>query len=121
MIEGNEFEEIFDGVMVCTGHHTTPLIPRFPDQEKFRGTVMHTHSYKKPDGFYDKNVVVVGIGNSGGDAVVELSSVAKNVINININLIIINLMFLRCIFQLAEELGSFTELDPTECRLIKCF
>ena len=83
LIEGNEFEEIFDGVMICTGHHTTPSIPQFPDQEKFRGTVMHTHSYKKPDGFSDRNVVVVGIGNSGGDAVVELSHVAKNVININ--------------------------------------
>ncbi|RWS18669.1 dimethylaniline monooxygenase [N-oxide-forming] 5-like protein [Leptotrombidium deliense] len=38
---------------------------------------MHTHSYKRPNGFENKNVVVVGIGNSGGDAAVELSMVAK--------------------------------------------
>ena len=82
LVDGNQFEEIFDGVMVCTGHHTTPSVPRFPGQELFKGKVMHTHSYKKPDGFYDKNVVIVGIGNSGGDAAVELSLVAKNVINL---------------------------------------
>ena len=70
--------------MVCTGHHTTPIVPKFPYQEKFKEKVIHTHSYKKPDGFYDKNVIVVGIGNSGGDVAVELSSFAKNVINFNI-------------------------------------
>ena len=72
--------DVFDGVMVCTGHHVTPLIPTFKDQHKFKGKIIHTHSYKKPNGFEDKNVIVVGIGNSGGDAVVELSSVAKKVI-----------------------------------------
>jgi dimethylaniline monooxygenase (N-oxide forming) len=65
--------------MVCTGHHVTPLVPTFKDQHKFKGTILHTHSYKKPDGFEDKTVVVVGIGNSGGDVVVELSSVARKV------------------------------------------
>ena len=79
LTDGNEFEELFDGVMICTGHHTTPSVPQFEGQEKFKGKIMHTHSYKKPDGFQDKNVVVVGIGNSGGDAAVELSTVAKNV------------------------------------------
>lgn len=79
LTDGNQFEELFDGVMVCTGHHTTPSVPQFEGEEKFKGKVMHTHSYKKPDGFQDKNVVVIGIGNSGGDAAVELSTVAKNV------------------------------------------
>ncbi len=71
--------DVFDGVMVCTGHHVTPLVPTFKDQHKFKGTILHSHSYKKPDGFEDKTVVVVGIGNSGGDAVVELSTVANKV------------------------------------------
>jgi dimethylaniline monooxygenase (N-oxide forming) len=74
-----EITEVFDGVMVCTGHHVQPLIPEFKDQDKYRGKIMHTHSYKKPDGFENKKVVVIGIGNSGGDAVVELSTVAEKV------------------------------------------
>lgn len=76
---GNIFEDVFDGVMVCTGHHVEPLIPEFVDQHKFKGKIIHSHSYKKPEGYEDKNVVIVGIGNSGGDLAVELSSISKKV------------------------------------------
>lgn len=74
-----ESEEVFDGVLVCTGHHVKPFQPKFKDQEKFRGKIIHTHSYKRPNGFEDKNVAVVGVGNSGVDAAVELSMVGKQV------------------------------------------
>ncbi|XP_076333899.1 flavin-containing monooxygenase 5-like [Tachypleus tridentatus] len=73
------FDDVFDGVMVCTGHHVYPDIPLFPGIEKFKGKVIHTHSYKKPDGFSDKKVVIVGVGNSGGDVAVELSQIADKV------------------------------------------
>lgn len=79
---GEEYEiveDIFDGVMVCTGHHGTVLMPTFPGQEKFRGKIMHTHSLKDGQAFADQNVIVVGVGNSGGDAAVEVSYVAKQV------------------------------------------
>jgi len=72
-------EEIFDGVMICVGHHNVRNEPLFPGQEHFRGKVMHTHSLKTASGFEDKRVVVVGIGNSATDAAVEVSSVAKQV------------------------------------------
>lgn len=71
--------DVFDGVVVATGHHGTMSLPKFQGQEKFKGTITHTHSLKTSKGFEDKNVVVVGIGNSGGDAAVELSVVAKQV------------------------------------------
>ncbi|KAI1300025.1 Flavin-containing monooxygenase 5 [Halotydeus destructor] len=69
----------YDGVLVCTGHHTFPLTPQFPGQDLFQGQVFHSHSYKTPKGFEDKTVVVLGIGNSAGDLAVELSSVAGQV------------------------------------------
>jgi dimethylaniline monooxygenase (N-oxide forming) len=72
-----EKAQSYDAVMICTGHHVKPLIPTFKGQEKFKGIIMHTHSYKKPTGFEDKNICVVGIGNSGGDAAAELSVVGK--------------------------------------------
>lgn len=72
-------EEIFDGVMICIGHHVKPNLPTFPNQEKFKGTIVHTHSLKVPDCFKDSKVVVVGTGNSGVDAAVEISSVAQQV------------------------------------------
>jgi len=69
--------EVYDGVMICTGHHNRVNEPKFKGQEKFKGTIIHTHSLKTATGFEDKNVVVVGVGNSGGDAAVEVSMVAK--------------------------------------------
>ena len=76
---GQLVEDVVDGVMICTGHHVKPLVPTFKDQNKFKGQIIHSHSYKKPDNFVDKRVVVVGIGNSGGDAAVELSTCAEKV------------------------------------------
>src|SRR5437016_4293336 len=29
--------ELFDGVLVCTGHHVTPNVPHFLDQHLFKG------------------------------------------------------------------------------------
>ncbi|KAG8189373.1 hypothetical protein JTE90_021876 [Oedothorax gibbosus] len=69
----------FDGVIVCIGHHVYPNVPSFPGMDKFKGKVLHTHSLKKVAEFEDQNVVVVGVGNSGMDAAVEISSVAKQV------------------------------------------
>lgn len=74
-----EATDVFNGVMVCTGHHTTENRPTFKGQEKFKGIIQHSHSLKTSQGFEDKNVVVVGAGNSGGDAAVEISTVAKQV------------------------------------------
>ncbi|XP_023235954.1 dimethylaniline monooxygenase [N-oxide-forming] 5-like [Centruroides sculpturatus] len=79
LLNGVELQEVFDAVMVCNGHHVYPLRPIFPGEDEFEGRIIHTHSYKKPNGYDDKKVLVIGVGNSGGDAAVELSSVASKV------------------------------------------
>eukprot|EP00736_Rhodelphis_marinus_P007431 Rmarinus@m.18496 len=71
--------EVFDGVMLCSGHHWNPRVPHFPGKDDFKGMQMHSHSYKDPDPFKDKTVAVVGIGNSGGDLAVELSRSCRHV------------------------------------------
>lgn len=57
--------ETFDGVMVCTGHHSIPYRPPpFPGQTLFSGRIIHSHDYHYADAsFENQNVVVVGIGN----------------------------------------------------------
>ncbi|CAG2173903.1 unnamed protein product [Oppiella nova] len=75
------FHEVFDGVMVCTGHNNQPSVPTFKNQHIFKGLLMHSHAFKDNKGFEGKRVVVVGIGNSGGDIAVELSNVCPNVSN----------------------------------------
>lgn len=79
--EGKEQVDVFDGVLVCTGHHTDPHLPldSFPGIEKFKGKYFHSREYKNPVEFTGKRVIVIGIGNSGGDLAVEISHTAKQV------------------------------------------
>ncbi|PIK38358.1 hypothetical protein BSL78_22141 [Apostichopus japonicus] len=78
-VTGDKKMETFDALFVCNGHHAKPYIPDFPGIDDFQGTKLHTHYYRTPDSFKDKRVVVIGIGNSGGDAAVELSRWASQV------------------------------------------
>ncbi|CAD5205596.1 unnamed protein product [Bursaphelenchus okinawaensis] len=76
----HEHKQTFDFVLVCVGHHATPNMPKpWPGQDKWNGRMIHSHSYKKPTGYDDKNVLVVGIGNSAVDVACELSRIAKQV------------------------------------------
>ncbi|XP_004706911.1 flavin-containing monooxygenase 5-like [Echinops telfairi] len=79
--EGRQESYVFDGVMVCTGLYTNPVLPlqTFPGIKKFKGQYMHSWEYKSPEKFQGKRIVVVGIGNSGADLAVELSHVAAQV------------------------------------------
>ncbi|CAO2637589.1 Flavin-containing monooxygenase 5 [Lemmus lemmus] len=83
IVETNGRQEnlVFDGVMVCSGHHTDPHLPltSFPGIEKFEGCYFHSREYKSPEDYIGKRVIVVGIGNSGADIAVELGRVAKQV------------------------------------------
>ncbi|XP_076315927.1 flavin-containing monooxygenase 5-like [Tachypleus tridentatus] len=65
--------------MVCTDHHVFPCIPTFLEIAKFKGTVLLTLSYKKPDGYNGKKVVIVGVGNFAEDVTVELSQISEQV------------------------------------------
>ena len=65
--------ETFDAVLVCTGHHAEKHEPSFPGLADFKGEVLHSHDYREPSRFIGKRVLIIGIGNSGGDMAVELS------------------------------------------------
>ncbi|XP_059369092.1 dimethylaniline monooxygenase [N-oxide-forming] 5 [Carassius carassius] len=79
--DGQREKHVFDAVMVCTGHHSHPHLPLhdFPGINTFKGKFFHSRDYKNPEEWRGKRVVVIGIGNSGGDIAVELSRMAKQV------------------------------------------
>ncbi|KAG9468504.1 flavin-containing monooxygenase 5-like [Eleutherodactylus coqui] len=79
--DGKQESAIFDAVLVCSGHHTEAHLPlhTFPGIEKFKGRYLHSRDYKSPVEFEGKRVIVIGIGNSGGDIAVELSRTASQV------------------------------------------
>ncbi|CAD5207596.1 unnamed protein product [Bursaphelenchus xylophilus] len=77
---GSSQQKTYNFVLVCTGHHATPHFPKpWPGQEQWKGRIVHSHSYKKPVGYDDKTVLVVGIGNSAVDVACELSRSAQQV------------------------------------------
>ncbi|XP_048351758.1 dimethylaniline monooxygenase [N-oxide-forming] 2-like isoform X2 [Sphaerodactylus townsendi] len=81
--EDRQESSIFDAVMICIGHQIEAYIPPlecFPGFEKFKGSYLHSQSYKKPDIFQGKTVVVIGMGNSAADIAVELCHWAKKVV-----------------------------------------
>ena len=62
-------------MIVANGHHWDPRLPKY--NGNFNGTIMHSHQFKNNEIFKDKNVLVVGGGNSACDIAVEVSRVAK--------------------------------------------
>lgn len=70
---------IFDVVLVCTGHFSSPKMPAFQGQKIFEGKQVHSHDYRCAAAFRDETVLVIGAGPSGLDCVIEVSEVAKNV------------------------------------------
>ncbi|KAG8003411.1 Dimethylaniline monooxygenase [N-oxide-forming] 5 [Nibea albiflora] len=79
--DGQRETRVFDAVIVCTGHFTQPHLPLgdFPGIESFEGKYFHSWDYRSADDMQGKRVVVVGIGNSGGDIAVDISRVAEKV------------------------------------------
>ncbi len=71
--------ERFDALLVANGHHWDPRWPEpaFPGHESFTGRQLHAHAYVDNDLFADKDVVVLGMGNSAMDIAVESSYVAR--------------------------------------------
>ncbi len=71
----------YDALLVANGHHWDPRWPEpaFPGADGFEGVQMHSHSYVDNTDLRDKNVVVLGMGNSAMDIAVEASQVASNV------------------------------------------
>ena len=65
----------FDLLVVGNGHHWDARLPDFPGS--FTGETIHSHHYIDPQTPLEltgKRILVVGLGNSGADITVELSS-----------------------------------------------
>lgn len=59
---------MFDHVVVATGHYTTPNFPNFKGLDLLRKTkVLHSHDFKVPTQYKDKNVFVLGGSYSAED------------------------------------------------------
>lgn len=61
-------------VVMATGIIASPRLPIVPGRDRFRGRVIHSVEYRRPAGFAGRRVLVVGVGNSGGEIGSELAN-----------------------------------------------
>jgi cation diffusion facilitator CzcD-associated flavoprotein CzcO len=60
-------------IVVATGIVSSPVVPELPGRNRFRGSVIHSVEYRRPDAFKGQRVLVVGAGNSAGEICAELA------------------------------------------------
>nr|XP_012146820.1 PREDICTED: flavin-containing monooxygenase FMO GS-OX-like 2 isoform X1 [Megachile rotundata]XP_012146821.1 PREDICTED: flavin-containing monooxygenase FMO GS-OX-like 2 isoform X1 [Megachile rotundata]XP_012146823.1 PREDICTED: flavin-containing monooxygenase FMO GS-OX-like 2 isoform X1 [Megachile rotundata]XP_012146824.1 PREDICTED: flavin-containing monooxygenase FMO GS-OX-like 2 isoform X1 [Megachile rotundata] len=79
-IKTKEIEEIvFDAIMICNGHYFDPFMPPVPGIDTSPGAVVHSHSYRKPEDFSGKTVLILGAGASGTDIALDLTNHATRI------------------------------------------
>ncbi|QBQ41528.1 NAD(P)/FAD-dependent oxidoreductase [Sphingobacterium psychroaquaticum] len=65
------FEELFDYLVVATGHFSTPNMPYFEGIDSFPGAVMHAHDFRGADQFKDQKLLLIGSSYSAEDIGVQ--------------------------------------------------
>ncbi len=76
-IEEEEFTREYSHLIVCSGLHNVPYIPKV-DLENFNGTLIHSNDYRDAERFKNQDVVVVGSGESASDIALQISKTAKS-------------------------------------------
>jgi cation diffusion facilitator CzcD-associated flavoprotein CzcO len=68
-----------DVVVFATGIVANPVTPVLPGQSDFAGDILHSVRYRSPAPFLGRRVLVVGVGNSGGEIASELADAGVDV------------------------------------------
>ncbi|HEY2207056.1 MAG TPA: FAD-dependent oxidoreductase [Pseudonocardia sp.] len=76
LVDGSE--RGFDDVVVGSGHQGVPAHPEWA--ARFGGEYLHSNSYRDPEPFAGKRVLVVGVGNSGLDIAADLVPFASRTV-----------------------------------------
>lgn len=59
-------------VVVATGFNHTAHLPDWPGRDGFTGDLLHASRYREPGPYAGKDVLVVGVGNTGAEIAVDL-------------------------------------------------
>ncbi|MFI7276043.1 flavin-containing monooxygenase [Streptomyces sp. NPDC049879] len=60
-------------VVVATGHNHTPWLPDWPGRDAFTGELLHASRYREPSPYAGRDVLVVGVGNTGAEIAADLA------------------------------------------------
>ncbi|KAL3422934.1 Thiol-specific monooxygenase 4 [Phlyctema vagabunda] len=99
MVTNKEYTSQYDAVVVASGHYTVPFIPSVPGMEEFHATypsvIIHSKSYRAPQPYKNKKVIVVGSGASGLDIGNQISQLCQKPL--------LNSLHTPSAFKLGEE------------------
>ncbi|MFF5857906.1 flavin-containing monooxygenase [Streptomyces sp. NPDC012751] len=60
-------------VVVATGFNHTPRLPDWPGRAEYGGELLHAGDYRNAEPYRDRDVLVVGVGNTGAEIAVDLA------------------------------------------------
>ncbi|MEU8892221.1 NAD(P)/FAD-dependent oxidoreductase [Streptomyces sp. NPDC048442] len=60
-------------VVVATGYNHTPNLPDWPASDAYKGELLHASAYRNPSAYAGKDVLVVGVGNTGAEIAADLA------------------------------------------------
>lgn len=63
----SETTEVFDHVIVATGHFSFPNVPHYPGFESFNGRILHAHDFRDAREFEGKDILILGTSYSAED------------------------------------------------------
>jgi putative flavoprotein involved in K+ transport len=66
-------------IILATGIVSNPSVADIPHREMFRGRIFHSVEYRRPDGYRDCRVLIVGAGNSAAEIAAELARAGARV------------------------------------------
>ncbi|HTW19243.1 MAG TPA: NAD(P)/FAD-dependent oxidoreductase [Mycobacteriales bacterium] len=59
-------------VVVATGHNHIAAMPEWPGADTYKGELLHARDYRNATPYVGKDVLVVGIGNTGAEIALDL-------------------------------------------------
>jgi len=65
------YTEVFDYLVVATGHFSVPNMPYFEGIESFPGNVLHAHDFRGAEPYVDRNLLLIGSSYSAEDIGVQ--------------------------------------------------
>ena len=70
-LNNNISTEIYDKIIIASGHFSVPFIPEYEGMNTFPGRILHSHDFRDAEEFRNKNVVVLGSSYSAEDIALQ--------------------------------------------------
>jgi dimethylaniline monooxygenase (N-oxide forming) len=114
----NGSAKTYQSVIIASGHHWKPRFPEPPLEGSFSGETIHSSEYRTSDIFKNKDVLIVGMGNSAVDIACDAARTYSGKVVISSRsgaYIIPHYLFGRPIGELSRDVPSILPFGIRRC------